>query len=62
MRSIDSSGLVVPNSGRTIAVVGMEDVVVVDTDDAVLVTTRAHAQQVKQMVVALQKTGKPDLI
>lgn len=55
VRSIDSSGLVVPNSGRTIAVVGLEDIVVVDTDDAVLVTTRAHAQQVKQLVAGLTK-------
>jgi len=61
VRSIDSSGLVVPNSGRTIAVVGLEDIVVVDTDDAVLVTTRAHAQQVKQLVAGLQKDGKPEL-
>ncbi|UDY22752.1 mannose-1-phosphate guanylyltransferase [Nocardioides sp. Kera G14] len=61
VRSIDSSGLVVPNSGRTIAVVGVEDIVVVDTEDAVLVTTRAHAQQVKQMVANLQKEGVEDL-
>ena len=61
VRSIESSGLVVPNSGRTIAVVGVEDIVVVDTEDAVLVTTRAHAQQVKQLVAGLQKDGKPEL-
>ena len=54
VRSIDASGLVVPSSGRTIAVVGREDVVVVDTPDAVLVTTRARAQQVKQIVESLK--------
>jgi len=54
VRSIDASGLVVPSSGRTIAVIGLEDVVVVDTPDAVLVTTRARAQQVKQMVAGLK--------
>jgi mannose-1-phosphate guanylyltransferase len=54
VRSIDASGLVVPSSGRTIAVVGLEDVVVVDTPDAVLVTTRARAQQVKQIVASLK--------
>ena len=33
-------GLVVPAGGRLVAVVGLDDVVVVDTPDAVLVTTR----------------------
>lgn len=61
VKSIESSGLVVPNSGRTIAVVGVEDIVVVDTPDAVLVTTRKHAQQVKNLVAGLQKDGDADL-
>lgn len=61
VRSIESSGLVVPNSGRTIAVVGLEDIVVVDTPDAVLVTTREHAQHVKQLVAGMQSDGKADL-
>ena len=45
--SSGSSGLVVPAAGRTVAVVGLEDVVVVDTGDALLVTSYAHAQEVK---------------
>lgn len=61
VHSIDATGLVVPNSGRTIAVVGLEDVVVVDTPDAVLITTRARAQQVKQVVAGLQATDKGEL-
>ncbi|HEY0890735.1 MAG TPA: mannose-1-phosphate guanylyltransferase [Nocardioides sp.] len=61
VHSVDSTGLVVPHGGRTIAVVGVEDIVVVDTPDAVLVTTRAHAQQVKQMVAGLQREGLVDL-
>ena len=61
VRSIDSSGLVVPASGRTIAVIGLEDVVVVDTPDAVLVTSRARAQQVKQMVAGLKASQRDDL-
>jgi len=61
VKAVESSGLVVPNSGRVIAVIGLEDVVVVDTPDAVLVTTRERAQQVKQLVVGLQKDGATDL-
>jgi mannose-1-phosphate guanylyltransferase len=57
VRAIDSSGLVVPAGGRVVAVVGLEDVVVVDTPDAVLVTTRARAQDVKRVVAELKESG-----
>ena len=54
--------LVVPRSGRLVAVLGLDDVVVVDTPDAVLVTTRAHAQQLKQVVDAVREQGRSDLL
>ena len=56
-----SSGLVVPAGGRTVAVVGLEDVVVVDTGDALLVTTYARAQDVKAVVDALKQSDRTDL-
>ncbi|QIK75596.1 mannose-1-phosphate guanylyltransferase [Nocardioides piscis] len=61
VRSVDASGLVVPASGRLVAVVGLEDVVVVDTGDAVLVTTLARAQDVKSIVAALKEDGHESL-
>jgi mannose-1-phosphate guanylyltransferase len=60
--SIDSSGLVVPASGRTVVVVGLEDVVVVDTPDAVLVVPADQAQRVKDVVARLRATGRSDLL
>ncbi|MBM6401088.1 mannose-1-phosphate guanylyltransferase [Phycicoccus sonneratiae] len=59
--AVDASGLVVASGGRRVAVVGLDDVVVVDTPDAVLVTTRARAQDVKRVVDALKETGRSDL-
>lgn len=56
----DSTGIVVTHD-RPVAVVGLEDVVVVDTGDAVLVTDRAHAQQVKAIVGELQERGRDEL-
>ncbi len=56
-----STGVVVPASGRVVAVLGLDDVVVVDTPDALLVTTRAHAQDVKTIVAALKEQGRADL-
>lgn len=56
-----SSGLVVTGTDRTVAVLGLTDVVVVDTGDALLVTTTAHAQDVKAIVAALKSAGRADL-
>ncbi len=55
-------GLVVPGTGRVVAVLGLDDVIVIDTPDAVLVTTRARAQDVKQAVARLQAAGRLDLL
>ncbi|MCW2762610.1 MAG: mannose-phosphate guanylyltransferase [Marmoricola sp.] len=57
----DATGLVVPAAGRTVAVVGLEDVVVVDTGDALLVTSYARAQDVKAIVDELRQRGRSDL-
>ncbi|KRB79640.1 mannose-1-phosphate guanylyltransferase [Nocardioides sp. Root190] len=58
---IGATGIVVPGSGRVVAVIGLDDVVVVDTPDALLVTTRARAQEVKNIVAALKDQGRTDL-
>ena len=61
VESLDSTGVVIPAAGRTVAVVGLEDVVVVDTGDALLVTTRQRAQDVKAIVDILKATGRGHL-
>lgn len=61
VRTIDASGLVIPAGGKMIAVIGLEDVVVIDTPDALLVTTRARAQDVKSVVTGLVADGRADL-
>lgn len=61
VHAVDATGLVV-TAGRTVAVVGLEDVVVVDTPDALLVTSRARAQEVKAVVAALKESGRTDLV
>ncbi|MFC6354751.1 mannose-1-phosphate guanylyltransferase [Luethyella okanaganae] len=57
-----SSGIVVSQGGRTIALIGVEDIVVVDTPDALLVTTSANAQKVKSVVDALKLSGRGDVL
>ena len=57
----ESTGVVVPRGGRVVALVGVDDVVVVDTPDALLVTTRERAQHVKALVDRLIAEGRTDL-
>jgi mannose-1-phosphate guanylyltransferase len=60
---LDSLGsVVVAGSHRLVAVLGIDDVVVVDTPDALLVTTRARAQQVKSIVDAVRARGATELL
>ncbi len=60
--AVDATGLVAARSGRAVAVVGIADVVVVDTPEALLVTTRERAQDVKRIVEALRDAGRTDLL
>lgn len=59
---IDADGLAIAEDGTTIAVVGLHDVIVVRTSDAVLVTNRGHAQRVKEIPAALRDRGRDDLV
>lgn len=52
----------VTDSDRVIALIGIEDVVVVDTGDALLVTTTEHAQDVKKAVESLKARGADDVL
>jgi mannose-1-phosphate guanylyltransferase len=60
--SDSSTGVVVSQSGRLITLIGVTDIVVVDTPDALLVTTTANAQRVKAVVDALKLSGRSDVL
>lgn len=57
-----SSGIVVSESDRLVALVGVDDIVVVDTNDVLLVTTKQHAQEVKQLVDRMKLSGGGHLL
>jgi mannose-1-phosphate guanylyltransferase len=60
--SDSSSGILVSDTNRLIALIGLEDVIVVDTPDALLITTKEHAQKVKSLVDVLKQTGHSELL
>ncbi len=59
--AIETHNSFVRGCGRLIAVVGMEDVIVVDTPDALLVTNHANAQLVKNAVTQLRVAGRREV-
>lgn len=59
---IDADGLAISTEGTAITVVGLRDVVVVHTADAVLVTSTERAQDVKKAPAAWSERGRDDLV
>jgi len=60
--AVDAAHPLVLGADRLVAVVGVDGVVVVQTPDALLVTTRDRAQQVKDVVDAVRARGRDDLV
>jgi len=46
-----------PHGNRTYGLVGVSDLLIVDTQDALLITRRGHSQDVKALVEELKRTG-----
>jgi len=60
---IDTKGsLAYAPENKFVAVLGMEDVIVVDTGDALLVCPKSRAQEVKKIVEKLLESGDNDLV
>jgi mannose-1-phosphate guanylyltransferase len=60
--SEDSSGSYVDANGKLVALLGVKDLVVVDTPDALLIADRARAQEVGEIVKRLEKQGRENLL
>ena len=56
LADIDTQGMLV-NSDRLVVTIGLEDLVVIDTDDVLLVCRRDNAQDVKQAVQYMKDNG-----
>ena len=55
---VDTNGSLVFGDRRLIAGIGLQDMIIVDTEDAVLVVPRSRAQDVRKVVDALKRAGK----
>jgi mannose-1-phosphate guanylyltransferase/mannose-6-phosphate isomerase len=62
MIRVDSPGSAVFGERRFVALVDVPDVVVVDTEDALLVVSRGQTEKVREVVDRLRRSGRKDLL
>jgi mannose-1-phosphate guanylyltransferase len=60
--ALDARGNYVYSPKKFVSLVGVDDLVIVETDDAILITTRDRSQDVGKVVKELAATGRKDLI
>jgi mannose-1-phosphate guanylyltransferase len=60
--ALGSRGCYVDAPGKLVALLGVQDLVIVDTPDALLVAHRHQAQRVSEIVAELEKQGREDLL
>ena len=61
VETIDVQNSYVRSSGRLVAAIGLDNVVIVDTPDATLVSRRDRSQDVKVIVDRLKAQGRPEV-
>ena len=59
-REIDSEGNIIINKekGKIIATIGIEDIVIVNTEDALLVCHKDKSQEIKKILNKIEKENK----
>lgn len=59
---IDTKGCIVYGVGKLIATIGLENTIIVNTDDALMICPKEKAKDVKKVVELLKEMGKTELI
>lgn len=60
--AVGSSGCTVRGSGRLISLAGVNDLIVVETEDALLICRKGESQSVRAVVERLKDLGRDDLL
>jgi len=59
---LDTKRCMIHGSRRLVATIGLEDMIVVDTEDAILVCRKERAQEVRNLVEKLKDAGKEEYL
>ena len=60
--SLDSSGNIIRAPGRLVALLGVQDLIIVDTPDALLVCPKSDAQRIKEIIQRLEEEGRQEYL
>lgn len=60
--NIDTTDALVHSDGRLIAAIDVDNLIIVDTEEALLVCSKSHAQSVKKIVELLKERNRKDLL
>jgi len=59
---LDSEGCLVYNPGKLTSLIGVEDLIIVNTEDALLVCHKDQDQKVREIIEQIRKKGKPEYL
>ena len=60
--TVDSTRCIVQGDGRTIAMIGLQDMIIVDTKDALLVCAKDSAGKIKKVLEVLRAVNRTELL
>lgn len=60
--ALDSMANIIDTPGKTVALLGVHDLILVDTGDVILLASKERAQDVKMLVERLKKEGRSNLL
>jgi mannose-1-phosphate guanylyltransferase len=61
-RGIDTAGCLIHSPNKLVATIGLRDLVVIDTDDVLLICPKERDQDVRKLVELLEHEGRHDLL
>jgi mannose-1-phosphate guanylyltransferase len=61
-RGIDTAGCFIHSPNKLVATIGLNDLVVIETDDVLLICPKERDQDVRQLVELLEREGRHDLL
>ena len=59
---VDTQGALIYSPSRLIATIGLSDIIVIDTPDAILICPKSRSQDVKQIVEELKARGRHEML
>jgi hypothetical protein len=60
--TLDTRNTFIYSPNKLVAAIGIEDLIIIETDDALLICPQGRCQDVRQVVDALRAQGRHDLL